>query len=333
MYPFVLSWDLALLVEDDVAGDVAADIGNVAVAVAADGKLWAPGVSSYRWDCQWGRQDNDRKVVPRHGHSVAIAVLHLRMMVVEVVGAMNSMVVPMAVVMMSFAGAAPSERTLVAAAAVAALPPTDECTRIGVSSNAHSHSDQRYSRTAIPLLHNGWIQPGIYPRNWLPVVHAIYFAVSMCANGVQLIPKYQPSLISLHFHLHSVFGMENKEKKNNGLVQSAHLISESFRLKFPQFFWILTACKAPVISSFNSSKQRLMRARRLRSSIGFITLRYWYVRETGSFSCVMHPRLGAIFKCSIYVFNNTQLQNHYFSRSQLEMTNRLLIIHFNIRNT
>lgn len=209
MYPFVLSWDLTLLIEDDVADDVAADIENVGVAVAADGKLWAPVISSYRWDCQWGQQDNGRTVVPRHDHSAAIAVLHLRMVGVVVV-AMNSMVVLMVVVMMSFAGAVPSERTLIAAAAVAALPPIDECTRIGVSSNAHLHSDQRYSRTAIPLLHNGWIRHEIYPRNWLPVVHAIYFAVSMCVNGVQLIPKYQPSLISLHFHLHSVFGMERK---------------------------------------------------------------------------------------------------------------------------
>uniref|UniRef100_A0A8W7P5E5 Uncharacterized protein n=1 Tax=Anopheles coluzzii TaxID=1518534 RepID=A0A8W7P5E5_ANOCL len=34
-------------------------------------------------------------------------------------------------------------------------------------------------------------------------------------------------------------------------------------------------CSADTISSFSSSRQRLMRARRFRSSIGFITFRYW----------------------------------------------------------
>lgn len=66
--------------------------------------------------------------------------------------------------------------------------------------------------------------------------------------------------------------------------------------------WIITVCNAFVMSSLSSSRQRLMRARRLRSNIGFITFRYWYVRETGSplSSVSIYAWFGAIFIVFIF---------------------------------
>lgn len=58
-----------------------------------------------------------------------------------------------------------------------------------------------------------------------------------------------------------------------------------------------------------------MRARRLRSSIGFITLRYWYVRETASpFAFNRHVWFGAIFSDSLATLIDLQETCLFFLR-------------------
>lgn len=59
---------------------------------------------------------------------------------------------------------------------------------------------------------------------------------------------------------------------------------------------------APVINSFNSSRQRFILARRFLSNSGLICLRYWYVLERGDsllgtlfWPLLFNPMVGAIF--------------------------------------
>lgn len=99
------------------------------------------------------------------------------------------------------------------------------------------------------------------------------------------------------------------------VVNPARNLSASITGLAASFFWLFSFCRwdtvssrisafsnletfspsvarAETIKSFNSSKHRLILARRFRSNIGFITLRYCKVREIGCWVCCCKGKLA-----------------------------------------
>lgn len=104
------------------------------------------------------------------------------------------------------------------------------------------------------------------------------------------------------FQFSYIFTLLEWAEKNQVKVSSYSCAISGIKGRRWELKSVLTVCRALVISSFNSSRQRLIRALLFLSSIGFITFRYWYVLDTGSavmlLVCIMYVcRFGAIINC------------------------------------
>lgn len=176
--------------------------------------------------------------------------------------------------------------------------PCDLCSCSNVWLLASMNLDRQHLKNLSLRQHNDGIRLWISLHRYFPNVFPKHFDGAMCANDERLIPKYQLFPILPHFHLpvetktkytilirnwtkkiisHCFDNFQllpKKRKATRKNLRKCKKIENLEKKKSNKNTWILieilTVCKAFVMSSLSSSKHRLIRARRLRSNIGFM---------------------------------------------------------------